>query len=531
MCSYIFKGATVVDGSGAPPYSADVAIKGDRIVELALCVGSGSGTVINASGLVLAPGFIDIHSHSDMTLFKYPLCESKIFQGVTTEVTGNCGLSLFPMQAGREQDLIDFLGLHDFSLPEEGLVWNDLAQHAAYIEHHGAGINLAPLVGHCVLRIAAMGMDDRRPTAAEMERMQELLELALKQGAWGMSTGLIYPPGSYAATEELVGLAKTLASFDALYTSHIRSETERLFEAIEEAIAIGRESGARIQISHLKAMGKGNRGRAAEALNRLAQARLSGVDVAADQYPYEASATTLTAVVPQWAHEGGAAAMLQRLRDPALQERIKDDIGREMAAREGAAGIMISNCGSAKNHHLSGKTIAAISVAWECPVEEVVIRLIDQEQGAVGAIFFSMAVEDVATILADPQVAVGSDGHGLNAAQAAGETTHPRSYGSFARVLGRSVREDNLLSLPIAVHKMTGLPAARLGFSDRGLIRPGFAADLVLFDPATIHDCSEYADPHHYAGGVIHVFINGQPVLRDGEHTGIKSGKVLKRGN
>ena len=529
MHSYLIKGATLVDGSGAAPRRADVAIKGDRIVAVAAGDACQADTVIDAGGLILAPGFIDIHSHSDITLFKYPLCESKVFQGVTTEVTGNCGLSLFPVQSGREQDLVDFLGLHEFSLPAEGLVWNNLAQHTAYIENQSIGINLAPLVGHCTLRMAAMGMADRDPTPGEMEQMQELLKLALQQGAWGMSTGLIYPPGCYAATDELVGLAKTVASFDSLYTSHIRSETERLFEAIDEAIEIGRESGARIQISHLKAMGKGNRGRAAEALTRLAQARSVGVDVAADQYPYEASATTLTAVVPHWAHEGGVAAMLQRLRDPAMKERLKLEIGREMAAREGAAGIMVTNCSSEKNRDLSGKTVAAIAAAWDCSTEEAVIRLIDQEQGAVGAIFFSMAPQDVAVILADPRVAIGSDGHGLNAGQAAGEATHPRSYGTFARVLGRSVREDKQLSLATAVHKMTGLPATRLGFRERGLLRPGFFADLVLFDPATIRDCSEYADPHHYATGVVHLWINGLQVVRDGEHTGVRAGRILRK--
>jgi N-acyl-D-amino-acid deacylase len=529
MHSTIFRGATVVDGSGAAPVRADVAVSGARIVAVGPGADAPAASIVDASGLVLAPGLIDIHSHTDMTLFRYPMAESKAFQGVTVEVTGNCGLGLFPVESGRERELADYLELHDFTLPPDGLGWSDFEGYAERIDALRPALNVAPLAGHAPLRVAAMGSGDRPPTAAELVRMRHLLADALRGGAWGISTGLIYPPGSYSATEELVALARTLATSGSLYASHIRGETEGLFAALDEAVAIGRESGARVQVSHLKAMGR-NRGRAKEALDMLAAARSAGIDICADHYPYDASATTLSAVVPQWAHAGGVTELLRRLRDPALRPRLLEEIGAAIAARDGADGIMLSNCPSPQNARLSGERLAGIAAAWGCTPAEAVIRLLVDEEGAVGAIFFSMAEEDVATILADPWVAVGSDGHGLDAADAAGEATHPRSYGTFPRVLGRYVRERSLLSLAEAVRKMTSLPAARLGFTDRGLVRPGFAADLVLFDPETVADLSTWADPHRYATGVVHLLVNGEAVIRDGALTGNRPGRVLRKG-
>ncbi|NVN89125.1 MAG: D-aminoacylase [Desulfuromonadales bacterium] len=529
MYSYLFRGASLIDGSGSPPCRADVAVAGGRIAAVGPDLAGTAERVVNADGLALAPGFIDIHGHSDMTLFKHPLLESKLFQGVTTEVIGNCGLGLFPVRKGNGQELADYLGLHDFSLPGEGICWNDLAGYAGRVERNGLGIHVAPLVGHAPLRIAAMGMEERSPTAAELERMQHMLAEALRQGAWGMSTGLIYPPGSYAATEELISLAGILARHGALYSSHIRGESEELVRALDEAIAIGMASGARVQVSHLKALGSSNRGQGKELLARLARARATGVDLGADQYPYHASATTLTAMVPQWAHAGGVQALLGRLADPTLWEELQGRIGSEMARREGAGGIMVTGCRTERNQRLSGETVARIADEWGCLPEAAVMRLILEEEGRVGAMFFSMAEEDVATILADPLVAVGSDGHGLNAAREAGDTTHPRSYGTFPRVLGRYVREEKLLSLASAIHKMTLLPARRLGFRNRGLVAPGYAADLVFFDPLTVADLSTYADPHRYASGIIHLLVDGRPVVWDGTLTGERPGRVLRK--
>jgi N-acyl-D-amino-acid deacylase len=531
MTSLLLKGATVVDGSGQPARVADVLVANGRVVAIGrnLSVGAG-GRVADVDGLVLAPGFIDIHSHSDMTLFSCPLAESKVFQGVTLEVTGNCGLSCFPVETGRDNQLEAYLALHDFILPPAGITWKDLTGWADAVEQQGLGINVAPLVGHAPLRLAAMGMEDRPPTADELDRMRTMLEAALQQGAWGLSTGLIYPPGSYAGLEELVALARTAAAFGALYTSHIRSEGEGLMGALDEALAIGRESGVRVQVSHLKAMGRCNRGQSGEILAKIARAQLAGVDISADQYPYAASATTLAAVVPQWAHAGGVASLMRRLQAPELRERLLAEIAQAMAAREGGAGIMVSNCRSVRNRHFSGKTIADIASAWGCSGAEAVIRLLVEENGEVGGIFFSMAEEDVAAIIADPGVMVGSDGHGLNAAAAAGEATHPRSYGTFTRVLGHYVRDEKVLSLETAIRKMTGLPAARLGMKDRGLVCVGHAADLVLFDPAKVKDCADYADPHHYSSGIVHLLVAGEPVVWDRKLTGERPGRVLRKG-
>ncbi|WP_243374211.1 D-aminoacylase [Geotalea sp. SG265] len=531
MDSLLLKGALVIDGSGKPARMADVLVTGGRVAAIGR-IGSGHNAdrIADAAGLVLAPGFIDIHSHSDMTLFPCPQAESKVFQGVTLEVTGNCGLSCFPVAAGGERQLEEYLALHDFKLPPEGIGWNDLLGWAGAVERSGLGINVAPMVGHAALRIAAMGMEDRAPTARELGLMRRLLEEALQQGAWGMSTGLIYPPGSYARLEELVTLARTLAAFDSLYTSHIRNEGEGLMAALDEAMAIGRTSGVRVQVSHLKAMGRGNRGLAGEILAKIAAARGAGIDMAADQYPYAASATTLAAIVPQWAHAGGVASLLQRLQAPELRDRLTGEMEAAIAAREGAAGIMISNCRSGHNRHLSGRTIAEIAAGWGCSGAEAVIRLLVEEQGEVGAIFFSMAEDDVRSILADPEVMVGSDGHGLNAAAAAGEATHPRSYGTFTRILGHYVREEKVLSLEAAIHKMTGLPASRLGLKDRGLVREGHAADLVLFDPAKVRDNGDYVDPHRYSAGIVHLLVAGEPVIWDGRLTGRRPGRVLRKG-
>jgi N-acyl-D-amino-acid deacylase len=397
------------------------------------------------------------------------------------------------------------------------------------LDRIGLGLNLAPLVAHGALRIAILGAENRTPSDKELESMKNLLTDTLEQGAWGLSTGLIYPPGSFAKTEELVAIAEIVAHYGAIYTSHIRGEGATLMEALDEAIRIGKESGVRVEVSHLKAMGKDNWGRSKDALLKLEKARQSGVDIAADQYPYEATSTSLTALVPPWAHVGGVDELLKRLASPETKERLQAEILREMNRRGGPSRIVIAEIGSAKNMELSGKNISQIAELWQCTPEIAVMRLLREEKAAVGAVYFSLSEEDVTAILSSDQVSVGSDGTGMNAEEDSGKSTHPRSYGTFPRILGLYAREKGILSMSKAIHKMTGLVAKRVDLKNRGLIKPGFIADLVLFDPLTIQDRSTFDHPHQYATGVVYTWVNGRLTVREGNITGDTPGKVLRK--
>lgn len=530
MYSVIIYGGEIVDGTGGTAYKSDIAIKDGKIVAIEQNLENYQADLkINANGLIVAPGFIDMHSHTDASIFRNPLAESKIMQGITSDVTGNCGIGAFPIVHSQMEEIEKYLTLHAHTAPAEGCTWNNFGDYADKLDSIGLGLNLVPLVAHGTLRIAAMGSDDREPTAEELIKMEELLDKALKEGAWGMSTGLIYPPGSFARTEELIALSKILAKNNAIYTSHVRGESATLLTAIDEAIRIGKESGARIEVSHLKAIGKPNWGNALQGLANIEAAQLEGVDVAADQYPYTATSTGLTALVPSWAHAGGVEAMLSRLADSSIRERLCQDINKEMDVRGGADKVMITSLGSDRNESLSGKTIAEIANVWECAADEAVIRLLAEEEGAVGAVYFSLSDIDLEGIIASDKVSVGTDGYALNADLDAGEATHPRSYGTFPRVLGLYVRDKGLLSVEKAVYKMTGLPAERLGIKGRGLLKGGFAADLVIFDQNTVADCADFNNPHRYPIGIEYVFVNGRAVVAEGKVTGVSSGKVLRK--
>ncbi len=529
MSSMLIRGAQIIDGSNGEPFRGDIAVENELITEVSPTIKDGPKTVIEADGLVATPGFIDIHSHTDLTIFKHPLAESKALQGVTTEVIGNCGIGAFPVIQERKSVLIDYLRMHDFHLPPDGLSWNNFTQYADQIDRIGLGLNLAPLAAHGALRIAVLGAEDRVPRDRELEKMKNLLAESLEQGAWGLSTGLIYPPGSFAKTEELVDLAKIVAHYGTLYASHIRGEGATFMEALDEAILIGRKGGVRVEVSHLKAMGKDNWGRGKEALLKLEKARQSGVDITADQYPYEATSTSLTALVPSWAHAGGVSELLKRLASPETTERLQTEILREMNHRGGPSRIVIAEIGSAKNVGLSGKNVSEIAELWQCAPEAAVMRLLLEEKAAVGAVYFSLSGEDVAAILSSDQVSVGSDGTGMKAEEDFGTTTHPRSYGTFARILGVYALKKGTLPLAKAIHKMTGLPAARLGLTNRGLIKAGFTADLVLFDPLMIRDRSTFDRPHQYAVGVVYTWVNGCATVQDGRITGDTPGRVLRK--
>lgn len=527
MYTLLIKNGKVIDGSGNSSYKADIAINGRHIAAIEPDICEKAKQIIDADGLVAAPGFIDIHSHTDASIFANPLSDSKLLQGVTSEVTGNCGIGLFPVNPVLRDELSEYLETHSFTLHSTEITWTDLSEYAKVLTDLDLGVNLLPLVPHGVLRSAVMGFEDKKTTTSELEKIEWLLETALKQGAWGMSAGLIYPPGSFADTEELVVLGKILARFDAIFSIHIRGESGKLLKAIKEAIYVGRESGAKIEVSHLKAMGKSQWGLGEKLLNILAKARSKGIDIGADQYPYEASSTALTAIVPRWAHSGGIAKLLKRLTNPDLLPRIKKEIAQEIDNRGGAHCILIASTATDKNSHCNGKTVDIIAEEWGITQVDSVVKLLIEEKCAVSAVYFSMLAEDVKTILADKTVAIGSDGWGLCAESDNAKAVHPRSYGTFPKVLGEFVREEQLLPLETAIYKMTGLSANRLGLRNRGLLRQGFAADITIFDPNTVASRSKFTDPHKYPSGIEYVIVNGSLAVKNGKLTDKAAGKVL----
>jgi N-acyl-D-amino-acid deacylase len=519
-------GATVIDGTGTAGARTDVGVRDESIVAIGDLSREHAGRSLNASGKVLAPGFIDMHSHSDWRLWENRRAESKIRQGVTTEVVGNCGFSPAPVAPEFLQELRGFAlnipqGL-DFS-------WRTFGDYLDAFDRGGLALNVAHLVGHGTLRVAAMGFANRAPTAAELSRMQKLMADAMEDGAFGMSTGLIYAPGSYAQTEEIVQIARAAARRRGFYASHMRGEGATLLDAVKEAITVGREADIPVQISHLKAAGRPNWGKVADALALIDAARLEGLDVLCDAYPYTASSTSLRTLLPDWALEGGVDALLARLRDSGGRAAIRDALTttrtESMAMRVGWDNIML--VGMKERREAEGKRLSEVAAARRRDPAETLLDLLVEEGGRGSVILFQMDEGDFRRALAHPAVMVGSDGSSLTPV---GATTkpHPRSYGTFPRVLGHYARDERTITLPQAVHKMTALPARRLGLRDRGVIRVGARADLVVFDPKHVIDVATYDDPHRYPVGVEQVIVNGRLVIKDGEHTGSMPGRVLR---
>jgi N-acyl-D-amino-acid deacylase len=521
-------GAMVIDGTGRAGNRTDVGIRGESIAAIGDLSREPAGRVLNASGRVLAPGFIDMHSHSDWRLWGNRRAESKIRQGVTTEVVGNCGFSPAPITTAFLEEMRRFAlyvptGM-DFS-------WRSVGEYLRAFDRGGTALNVVQLVGHGTLRVAAMGFARRPPTADELTMMQRMLGDAMEEGAWGLSTGLIYAPGSYSTTEEIIAIAKAAVRQRGFYASHIRGEGATLLDAVSEAIRIGREADLSVQISHVKASGRPNWGKVADALALIDAARAEGLDVMGDVYPYTASSTSLRTLLPDWVLEGGVDEMLKRIEDAAVRGRIRKELeapvtGQSLLERIGWEHIMIAWCPKRKD--AEGRRIAEIAAARRLDPLDAVFELLRDAQGVASMIMFQLDEADLRRALAHPHVMIGSDGSALaTSGEMSAGKPHPRSYGTFPRVLGEYTREQRVLSLPEAVHKMTGLPARRLGLRDRGVIRIGARADLVVFDPKRIADQATYDDPHRYPVGVEHVLVNGSAVIRDGEHTGSLPGRIL----
>jgi N-acyl-D-aspartate/D-glutamate deacylase len=529
----VIRGATVVDGTGRPPLQADVAIEGAHIVAVGReAKARDVGRVLDGAGLVVAPGFIDMHSHADFTLPTYPGALNSLSQGVTTEVVGNCGYSPAPLanDPGRAEE--QRAACHGLG-PDLDWDWRSFGEFLEVLQAARPSVNCVPLVGHGMLRLAVVGADDRTATAEERVEMRRLLADALAAGAWGMSTGLVYPPGSYASTDEIVDVGGALTARDGLYASHIRDETDGLMSALSEAVEIGRRLGVRVEVSHLKAAGSSNHGRAADALALLGEARSAGARVTQDAYPYTAGSTLLSQLLPPWVHDGGTDALVERLRSDEMRARIMVDIETGLQgwpnfyrSTGGPHAIRIAAVAERSLARLEGLVLTdAAAVAGTDPLTFVFDTLV-ADRGATTMILSMMSDADVDAILDDPSTSIGSDQLGVTSADA---RVHPRAYGTFVRMLGRWVRERRRMDLPTAIHRMTVLPARILGLEDRGRIAPGHVADLVMFDPETVGDASTYEAPTLPARGVETVLLRGRFAVDGGRPIDVGLGQVLRR--
>ncbi|MBA4373495.1 MAG: hypothetical protein C0402_11620 [Thermodesulfovibrio sp.] len=524
---FLIRNALVFDGSLNSPVRTSVGIVSEKIVYVGDAdLSSAAGRVIEADGLALAPGFIDTHAHSDFTLLADPRAFGKLSQGVTTEINGNCGMSVAPLidraLERREEDFRE-LGIKER--------WGSLDEYFGLIEQRGIGVNTANLIGHGNLRGSVVGYADRQPSAGELAAMQHLLSEAVASGAIGLSTGLIYPPGIYSDLAELTALGRVLHEKDLIYTSHMRSEGTRLEEAVDEVIRIGRSAGIKVHISHIKTAGELNWQKADAVIRQLQQVRKEGLRLTCDRYPYVASSTDLDAILPSWVFDGGNDEELRRLNDPALRKRIEAEIG-EQVSRPGYWGkIIVSSIGSEKNRWMEGMTIEEISGRLTVTGLEAFFRIIIEERLRVGAIFMSMNEDNLRKFLSLPFCMIGSDS---SARCFEGPTElgkpHPRTFGTFPRLFKKYVKEEGLFSLSEAVHKSTMLAAETFGLRNRGRIREGFFADLVIFDPETIADRATFEKPYQKSAGIHSVFVNGVEAVSEGLPTGRLGGRVLRHG-
>ncbi len=533
----LIRNGRVIDGAGNPWYRGDVAVEGDRIAAIGKLCEAKAEKVIDAEGLVVAPGFVDAHSHSDFNTLVYREMESTVMQGITTVVAGQCGSTAAPVNPERRETFEKDINAQLPLGVAIKVTWTTFDEYLREEEREGLGANVAHMVGHGAIREAGMGADARPPTAKELSSMKELCAEAMEAGAYGLSSGLIYPPGIFAKTRELIEVAKVAAEYGGVYDTHIRGEGRTLLKSVREAIKIGEKAGIPVQISHHKAANKAVWGKSRATLRLIEKARARGVDVTVDQYPYSAGATSLVTLLPPWVHDGGMDKLLGRLADPKERERMRRDIREGLPGWENFAGelgwenVMVSSVRGEENKRYEGKTMDI--VAGEMGEEDVfdaLWRLLLAEDGTPGMIIFSMDEEDIKRIMASPYQMVGTDASSVCTAGPFGlGKPHPRHFGTYPRILGRYVREEGVLRLEEAIRKMASFPAQRFGILDRGILRPGMYADIVVIDPDTVIDKATFQDPHQYPVGIPYVAVNGKVTVDNGEYRRVLSGRTLRK--
>jgi N-acyl-D-amino-acid deacylase len=524
----IIRGGTIYDGSGKPPVVGDVAIKDDRIVAVGKIEGTAKSEV-SARGMAVAPGFINMLSWATESLIADPKSQSDIRQGVTLEVMGE-GSSMGPMNATMKRQETERQG--DVKYPIE---WTTLGDYLGYLEKRGVSTNVASFIGAATVRIHELGEGDVDPTPEQLARMRALVKQAMNEGAMGVGSSIIYAPGSYAETDELVALTSEAAKCGGMYISHMRSEGDRIEEAVDELIDISRRSGAPAEIYHLKMAGRSNWGKLDTIVKKIEDARAEGLKITTDMYTYTAGATGLDAAMPTWVQAGGLEEWIKRLKDPAIRARVAAEMKQPGSDWEnlyfgaGADKMILSGFKNDALKPLTGKTLAEVAVMRGKSPEETAMDLVVEDGSRVGTVYFLMSEDNVRKQVQLPWMSFGSD--------AASQSTegvflksgaHPRTYGNFSRLLGRYVRDEKLISLEQAVYRLTTLPATNLGIKDRGALKPGYYADVVVFDPATIGDRSTFEKPHQYSVGMRDVFVNGVAVLKDGEHSGATPGRAVR---
>jgi len=521
----IIKNGILVDGTGNARRVTDIGVRDDKIVYIGNIINHPGSVVIDAAGCIVAPGFIDIHSHSDFFWLVSPESESKIYDGVTTEICGYCGISAFPLKGQLLENKKK--GFSKFGL---NINWQTAEDFFTRANEAKSSINRGFLVGHGNVRACVMGYDDREPDSNELAKMEQELRDAMESGAFGMSSGLVYPPGCYAKTDELITLCKIVREYNGIYATHMRNEGDELEAALSETINISKESGVKSQVSHIKTWGEKNWWKIDKIESLLEDARAEGIEITCDRYPYTASATDLDIILPDWVYEGGTAKEKKRLGDPLCRERIIKEMKQEGVSQEFWGTIMISSVFNKDKRSYEGKTIAEISRTLKVPPLEFVLDLLYEEDCRVSVIFFNMSEENLARILKWDFVMVGSDSslRSLKGVLNYGKP-HPRGYGTFSRVIRKYVNQTSILSIEDAIYKMTGFPAQKLGLKNRGILKEGSFADITIFDQETIAEQATFTDPHNYSTGIKHVIVNGKLTINNGKHESVMNGTILKK--